>query len=232
MEIPIRKKQSSSRLAFTLIEMLVVVVIIALLASLIIPTVGKSLSRARSISCLSNLRQMGLAFTMYLADNKGVYPSAEGDDNNPWFVEISPYLQEEAQGAGDLSSVYRCPEYARLRPELQDTSSWLQLGYGMNYFLAGSPTQGWPFQGPATRYRYYQDQIENPTLTILLADESGWGWGIHGQNYNSQLSDNGYFGAESGRLRGGRHGKHANFLIADGHVTSLNPNTIEPFLLQ
>ena len=61
---------------FTLIELLVVIAIIAILAAILFPVFAKARGKAREIACVSNLRQIGMAITMYAEDCDGLYPYA------------------------------------------------------------------------------------------------------------------------------------------------------------
>jgi prepilin-type N-terminal cleavage/methylation domain-containing protein len=65
-----------SRLGFTLIELLVVIAIIAILAAILFPVFSRARQRANMLSCLSNLKQLSLAFKMYADDNGGRMPSS------------------------------------------------------------------------------------------------------------------------------------------------------------
>jgi prepilin-type N-terminal cleavage/methylation domain-containing protein/prepilin-type processing-associated H-X9-DG protein len=71
---------SRARRAFTLVELLVVIGIIAVLASLLMPALARARRQAQISQCASNLRQLGIAVTAYLVDNKGKFPQY-GDGN-------------------------------------------------------------------------------------------------------------------------------------------------------
>ena len=68
------------RNAFTLIELLVVIAIIAILAAILFPVFAQAREKARAISCLSNMKQLGLAFMGYVQDYDETYPPTDYDD--------------------------------------------------------------------------------------------------------------------------------------------------------
>jgi prepilin-type N-terminal cleavage/methylation domain-containing protein/prepilin-type processing-associated H-X9-DG protein len=142
----LRSAVRSGVAGFTLIELLVVIAIIAILAAILVPAVQQGLDMARRIFCLSNLRQMQLAHTMYAGDHKGAIPSSmTGQPGRDWAIYVPSarsYSQRlEGLRAGTLwpyvenPEAYQCPAhpfqgYAR--------------HFSINNYLNGESAAGYP----------------------------------------------------------------------------------------
>jgi len=91
----------NTKKAFTLIELLVVNAIIALLVSILLPSLKTAKELARQVVCLSNNKQVGVLFAYYAEDNKGLVPpfgpNVPGNMPNQWFMQLIPYVRTEMQ---------------------------------------------------------------------------------------------------------------------------------------
>ena len=99
-------------------ELLVVVGIIAVLALLILPMVSKARDASRSVSCLSNLRQLAVSFRLYAQENGGVLPDPAMTDT-PWERSLNRYI---------ATDVFRCPSDRELAPATGSSYDWRDTG--------------------------------------------------------------------------------------------------------
>src|SRR5688500_1358535 len=111
---------------FTLVELLVVIGIIALLISMLLPSLNKARAAANDVACLSNLRQLGMACQGYMNENKGVLPPIASRSTSYYkrfwphalaatkFVTISSYNDSTPTANGKATSgVFTCPSAAQ-----------------------------------------------------------------------------------------------------------------------
>lgn len=145
--------------AFTLLELLIVIAIIAILVGLLVPALSGVRDAARTIACLSNQRQLGLAWSVYADDFQGyAMPLADSDqhadDTIYWFGSVgdqtghvdghrgflAPYLEDTLHER----SVFECPEQPWGTYSAQGLPRSVTTTYGYNgYYLCPPKTPGW-----------------------------------------------------------------------------------------
>src|SRR5438128_1326179 len=121
------------RRGFTLIELLVVIAIIAILAAILFPVFAQAREKARATMCVSNLKQMGSAFVMYVQDYDETMPTAwMGPSTNTistfWMWVLEPYIQKGRAGRTNLrdtsSAMFVCPSARYHYPGALGTNWW------------------------------------------------------------------------------------------------------------
>lgn len=153
------------RHGFTLIELLVVIAIIAILAAILFPVFAKAREKARQSSCLSNLKQLGLAELQYEQDYDGCTGSyystpADGASQWSWIDQLAPYCKNV--------QIFECPS-TTLR--YRAVAAGHHLGsYGVNISAHNTLSMA----GRDYLYCYRNTvSLQYPAETILLGDNAG-----------------------------------------------------------
>jgi prepilin-type N-terminal cleavage/methylation domain-containing protein/prepilin-type processing-associated H-X9-DG protein len=222
------------RRGFTLIELLVVIAIIAILAAILFPVFAKAREKARQTSCLSNLKQIDLAWLMYVQDydekTMPIYinvPPADGTGGPRqwWYPLLQPYIKN--------TQLYFCPSYSEGNyPGVAgDCEDRYHTGYGYNWQWNNSTPGnhgdfGW--FGSYTKIATFQ----RPAELIAFGDSICLGVGVYNNGTGMAATWSAWQqgGAPSG---GGRHNGGENYAFVDGHAkwlraTSLTENQFCP----
>jgi prepilin-type N-terminal cleavage/methylation domain-containing protein len=166
-----------ARAAFTLIELLVVIGIIAILASLLLPVLGRSKEKAKGLTCINNLKQLGVAVRMYSDANEGKLPKAErlptSSTNVPPLPRIcdllGPELGYNTNSLPQNATVLRCPMDNVGRFEAEGSS------YEWNARYNDRPVDSFRFsQNPISEgflmYDYEKFHDQSRSLNVLFGD--------------------------------------------------------------
>jgi prepilin-type N-terminal cleavage/methylation domain-containing protein/prepilin-type processing-associated H-X9-DG protein len=199
---------------FTLIELLVVVSVIAILASLLLPSLGKSRQKARQAVCLSTQRQINTAILMYTDDNNYYPPNTinstflSGGQSIFWKQLIYSYLginNEITDREGMASEKFFCPS-----SKIVSTVEWRKAGIGYNSKL------GKMFSSNTSNHTIVAiNDVSKPNETVIFADtlDDSTAWGQNfGLKRPSETPPPG-----SDYPIGNRHSNGINLVWVDGH---------------
>lgn len=199
------------RSAFTLIELLVVISIIALLLSILMPSLTKARMQAQKIKCVSNVKQIGLSFNLYAYENKGILPAAYPSSwSDMWITTLYAFVYPQGNFFGtSQANILKCPAVSEQKYYYKD----LKYAYGINGWYGYDPaTQNTRNQWNAYTSNIDLNKIRRSSRVILAGD--------------SVTSSVIVVGADVYLVSDRHPGGILNMIYADWHVEGLTKNEL------
>lgn len=224
---------------FTIIELLVVISIISLLASLLLPALNKAKRTAKRLECLNQQKHIGLAIGMYANDHEAYIPgwcmsSSETDDKNRWVGSLMPYANYEpilwicpdSPEDSVQASIDRIIRYRHALDANFFSSFRVVQNIGVNANQI-TPTDAGVLKQAFIYTIQRMGKIKNPTEVIYSADATGSST-LHysPNNPTGQLPFFAYLWPDNGSSIYPRHSNAANSLFIDGHCDTIASSTI------
>ncbi len=213
-----KERRLDSAEAFSLVELIVVIGIMALLAGLVVPAVEVLREKGKETACANNLRQWGTAMGMYLDENRGVFPTdgASGDEAVwynllPQYIGVEPFSTLSARGKapcpGIGKSVYVCPSQAidseLLAKYTGGSQTTYALSYAMNYWINA------PKEDVSLSKRMRLSQVKHSDQFVVFSETFDKTLkSVDANPENKSITSAPDF----------RHRRRVNVVFADGHV--------------